>query len=165
MLCRASYPLSPHFVGSGIADLPASVEVVMPRRKGSAVAIINKADIIKRIEKGEPLTKIAQSLGYANHSGITERIGDDPDYKVALRTGIIAKIEKREAELETADDNVSVTRADRLLGHARWWAERLDPSRFAPKQQVERTSQPVINFVFAGNALQHPPIIEGEIVK
>ena len=87
--------------------------------------------------KGEPLLKIAQDLGYANHSGITERLGDDPDYQAALRAGIFAKIERRENDLQDATDNVSVTRADRLLGHARWWAERLDPARWGQLNKVQ----------------------------
>lgn len=100
----------------------------------TAVAIQHRAEIIERMAKGEPITAIAKALGYAGHSGIIERLGDDPEYKAALRSGIIGKLEKREGELEVAPDNVTVTRADRLLGHARWWAEKLDPDRFATKQ-------------------------------
>ncbi len=90
---------------------------------------------------GEPITKIAQSLGYADHAGIINRIGDDPDYQAALRSGLIGKIEKREDELELADTNVTVTRADRLLGHARWWAERLDPGRFGNRTELRGSQE------------------------
>jgi hypothetical protein len=86
--------------------------------------------------RGEPITKIAKSLGYADHSGITERLGDDPEYQAALRAGIYAKLETREGELETAPDNVSVTRADRLLGHTRWWAEKINPAQFGQRSHL-----------------------------
>lgn len=120
----------------------------------AAVAIQHKPDIIRRIASGEPLTSIAQSLGYASHSGIIERLGDDPDYQRAMRSGIHAKIEKREAELEVAADNVTVTRADRLLNHARWWAGKLDPERFGDKQQIDLRSTHVelVEFILPGVA-------------
>lgn len=102
----------------------------------TAIALQHREEILERIGRGEPITAIAQSLGYKGHSGIIERLGEDKDYQAALRSGIVGKIEKREAELECASDNVTVTRADRLLGHARWWAERLDPDRFGGKQTI-----------------------------
>ena len=88
------------------------------------------------MSKGEAITSIASSLGYANHAGITNRLSDDPDYQAALKAGIIAKLEKREGDLESAADNVSVTRADRLLGHTRWWAERINPAQFGQRNHV-----------------------------
>ena len=103
--------------------------------KSVSIATEHKDEIIARMNKGEPLTGIAHSLGYADHSGIIHRLDDDPDYQAALRTGLVGKMEKREGELEKADTNVTVTRADRLLGHARWWAERLDPQRFGVKKE------------------------------
>ena len=108
----------------------------------------HKAEIIERISKGDPLTRIAADLGYSTHASITERLGSDPDYQKAMRAGLIGKIEKREGELETADSNVSVTRADRLLGHARWMAERLDPARFAAKQDQSQAPIQVVVQVF-----------------
>lgn len=111
----------------------------------TAQAIVHKDEVIARIANGEPLTSIALDLGYASHSGIVERLGDDPEYQKAMRSGIIGKIERREKQLESADSNVTVTRADRLLGHARWWAERLDPQRFgAQKEQAQAPIQVVI---------------------
>ena len=86
--------------------------------------------ILARMRRGDSLTTIAHDLGYADHSGIAHRLDNDPEFRSALRSGIIGKLEKREQELGEATQNVTVTRADRLLGHARWWAERLDPARF-----------------------------------
>lgn len=110
----------------------------------TAAAIVHKDEIIQRMALGEPLTSIARSLGYSDHTGIINRLDQDPDYKAALRAGLVGKIEKREAELEIADTNVTVTRADRLLGHARWWAERLDPARFGVKQDQGQVAIQVV---------------------
>lgn len=117
------------------ANLPEAP--TKPARR--AIALQHRDEILLRMAKGEPITKIAHDLGYADHSGIIHRLEDDPDYKAALRTGIVGKLEKREQDLEAAQDNVTVTRAERLLGHARWWAERLDPQRWGQlnKLQVE----------------------------
>ena len=131
----------------------------------TAIAIRHKDEIIHRMSKGEPITAIAKDLGYASHQGIIERLGQDPDYQAALRSGIVGKIENREQQLESADDNVAVTRADRLLGHARWWAERLDPARFGQKNQldVRATNIEIVRYVAdvqqSGAAL---PAIDGE---
>jgi hypothetical protein len=97
---------------------------------GNSIAIKRKPEILRRMATGEPLTKIALDLGYTSNAGIIERLGNDPDYELALQQGAFARLEKREGELEQAADNVSVTRADRLLGHARWLAERIDRKRF-----------------------------------
>ncbi len=107
----------------------------------TAIAIQHREEILRRMSAGEPITKIALDLGYANHAGIINRLGDDEDYRQALKSGLVGKIEKREQELEKADTNVTVTRADRLLGHARWWAERLDPERFSAKTELRGSKE------------------------
>jgi len=116
------------------------------RPAGSAIAHQHRDEILQRIATGEQLTKIATDLGYSSHQGIDERLGDDPDYRRAMKASFVGKIEKRETDLERADNNVAVTRADRLLGHARWWAERLDPDRFGIKKDQQPIAiQVVIN--------------------
>ena len=107
----------------------------------TALAKVHKDEIVARIAKGEPLTSIALELGYAGHSGIVERLGDDPDYQKAMVSGAFGKLERREKELETADSNVTVTRADRLLNHARWYAERVARDQFGAK--LDAAQQPI----------------------
>ena len=99
--------------------------------------IVAKPAILERIANGEPLSKIAHSMGYTSSAAIVMRIGTDQDYKAALKVGADGKLEMREEELEGATDNVSVSRARELLSHARWRAERTDPDRWGqPKQAV-----------------------------
>lgn len=105
--------------------------------KSISIATQHKDEIINRIAKGEALTAIAESIGYTNHSAIINRLGEDKEYQDALRAGVIGKLEKREQALELAQDNVTVTRANHLLNHSRWWAERLDPQRFGAKQDQQ----------------------------
>ena len=112
----------------------------------TALAIVHKDEIVARLATGEPLTAIAHSLGYAGHAGIVERLGNDSDYQAAMVSGVHGKLEKRERELEAADNNVSVTRADRLLGHARWYAERVARDQFGVKNDQQPIAiQVVIN--------------------
>ena len=84
-----------------------------------------KAEVLEMLAAGKPLTEVAAHLGLSTPSAITERIAEDPDYRAAMASSAWVKLQKREDELEVADSNVHVTRADRLLGHARWLAERL----------------------------------------
>lgn len=95
-----------------------------------------KAEILHRMTLGESLNSIAQSLGLADHAAIINRINDDPDYQQALAASAWSKLQKRETDLEIADSNVTVTRADRLLGHARWFAERVARRWFAPETRI-----------------------------
>jgi len=104
---------------------------------GGALAKRRKPEILAAIAQGKPLQAIAHEIGYTDSSAIVHRIGTDPDYLRAMQVSAHAKLEKREAELETAPDNVSVTRADRLLGHARWVAERLHPDRWGQRPSVQ----------------------------
>ena len=96
----------------------------------------NKPEILRRIAEGEPLKTIAHSMGLGSHAAIINRIGQDPDYQEALAASAWAKLQRREGELEVADTNVTVTRADRLLGHARWFAERVAKRWFAAETRL-----------------------------
>ena len=128
----------------------------------TALAIQHRDEILTRMASGEPLTSIAKSLGYADHAGIVNRLGDDKDYQEALRVGLIGKLENRERELETADTNVTVTRADRLLGHARWWAERLDPQRFGQLKEAQQQPIQVVVQVFGNNEEKPVVAVQGK---
>lgn len=79
--------------------------------------------ILARIATGMSLQKIADEFGVTDVA-IYNRVADHPDYPKLMRVSAQLRMERRETELESADTNVSVTRADRLLGHARWLAER-----------------------------------------
>ena len=108
----------------------------MPANGIVSKAIERKAEVIQRISSGERLTAIARDLGYASHSGIAEALKNDPDYAEAVKHSAWAKLERREEELELAVLQPDITRADRLMAQARWWAERVNRDQFAPKPDV-----------------------------
>ena len=121
---------------NNLLDDATSEEAKQPR----SIALQHREEILRRVANGEAISKIAQDYGYASHGGILNRMEGDQELIAAQRAGLIARMERREIELEAADTNVTVTRADRLLGHARWLAERLDSSRWGQvnKLQVEQ---------------------------
>lgn len=121
-------------------------------RKNQSPAIINRDSVLQRIAAGERLTDIATSLGFADHSAIIHRLKGDPQYMVAREVGTEARMENRERELERAEESVTVTRADRLLNHARWKAEREFPHRWGQKQEVTHNHQVTVSAGLVGRA-------------
>ena len=85
--------------------------------------------MINGITAGKTLKTLAAEFD-CDHTAILRRAQKHPDYQISLQSSLQAKMEQREEELECADQNVTVTRADRLLGHARWLAERSCPDRW-----------------------------------
>lgn len=95
----------------------------------------HERDILELIGQGKPLRDIADRYGVSAQA-VDQCIKDHPDLGAFKRAGLVLRMEKREWELEQAGVNVEVTRADRLLNHARWLAERSDPERWGQRQQV-----------------------------
>ena len=108
---------------------------VAPKRPYHALSVIPDIDqrIIRSIAAGKSLKKIAAEYGVDNVA-VLRRARKHADYADALQASLQTRMEDREEGLEAAADNVSVTRADRLLGHARWLAERSCPDRWGAKQ-------------------------------
>lgn len=107
-----------------------------PKRPYHALKGIPDIDrkILDGISAGRSLKSIADEHGVGDVA-ILQRARKYPDYKARLEVGMELRMDRREQELEIAADNVSVTRADRLLGHARWLAERSCPDRWGQKAQ------------------------------
>lgn len=91
--------------------------------------------IVDAVGQGKSLKSIAEQYGVSDVA-ILHRVKDHPDYRANLEIGLELRMDRREAELEHADTNVAVTRSDRLLGHARWLAERCAPARFGAGQKI-----------------------------
>ena len=86
-------------------------------------------ELLKGVQEGRSMLSLAKEYGVSDNA-IWKRVKQHPEYKTALETGIELRMDLREEQLEGAATNVDVTRADRLLGHARWLAERTAPQRF-----------------------------------
>lgn len=100
-----------------------------------AVALQHRELILSEIEKGARLTDLASSL-QVSPSAISHVLAKDPEYIAAREEGLEARMDKREAELESADSSLKVARARELLSHARWRAEREAPARWGQKSEV-----------------------------
>jgi len=91
--------------------------------------------ILAELATGKSLKRIADDLGVSDVA-VLQRVVNLPAYKAVQAVGLELRMDRREAELESAQDNVSVTRSDRLLGHARWLAERCAPDRFGQRTHM-----------------------------
>lgn len=112
----------------------------VPERPYHALKAIPDIDakILAGIAQGRSLQSIADDYGVHDTAVLMRALRNYPEeYKAAARTGYELRMDRREKELESADSNVSVTRADRLLNHARWLAERSCPDRWGVKQEIE----------------------------
>ncbi len=102
-----------------------------------SIVLANRDNVIERIEKGERLIDIAESLGLRSAAAIYNALGQTPEYIAARQVALDVRMEKRERELETAEDSVQVNRAKELLSHARWRAEREHPSKWGQTNKVQ----------------------------
>ena len=102
-----------------------------------ALSVIPDIDqqILKGIAAGKSLKKIADEYG-VDDTAVLRRVQKYPEYKEMMRVGLELRAGLREQELESAQDNVSVTRADRLLAHTRWLLERVCSDVYGPKSHV-----------------------------
>lgn len=91
--------------------------------------------ILAELAKGHSLKMIAAQFGVSDVA-VLHRVQSHPDYKRTARIGLKLRMDKREEELEAAADNVSVTRSNHLLTHARWLNERLNQEEYGPKQTL-----------------------------
>jgi len=118
----------------GSSSRPLTLPAECPPRQ--PIALQHRTEILTRVALGERLHDIALSLGYASHAGISRILADDPEYREARETGLEARMDTREAELEAASESVTVARARELLSHARWRAERECPHRWGQRSHV-----------------------------
>ena len=100
------------------------------------IAIIHRDSIIERVAAGHRLADIAKDLGLAGKGqAISNQLANDPEYQSARESGLAARLDQRESEMEVADRE-DVPRARELLNHARWRAERECPRRWGAKQEI-----------------------------
>lgn len=105
-----------------------------------ALSVIPDIDqrIIASLSGGKSIYALADELG-VDRMAVSRRAWKHPDYADAVGTNVAARMELREEQLNSAMDNVSVTRANHLLNHARWLAERSCPERWGQKGQAGGT--------------------------
>ena len=100
-----------------------------------ALASVSDQEILHGIQQGKSLRDLAAQYHVSNVA-IYRRASKHPEYREHMTAALTVRMEQRESELEAAAESVSVTRADRLLGHARWLAERCAPDVYGQKNQL-----------------------------
>ena len=98
----------------------------------TAVAILHKEEILKRVAKGDKISDIDKTYG-VSHAAISKQLLKDPEWIDARMSGALARIEHWEKEVEAINEGTSqvmLGRAKEMLAHARWRAEREFPSQW-----------------------------------
>jgi len=110
----------------------------------TAIAILHKEEILKRIVAGDMITDIGKSYG-VTHAAISKQLSNDPEYIDARRSGALARIEHWEKEIEAINEGTSqvmLGRAKEMFSHARWRAEREFPGQWGgTKVNINVTSK------------------------
>ena len=98
----------------------------------TAVAILHKEEILKRVAKGDKISDIGKTYG-VSHAAISKQLLKDPEWIDARMSVALARIEHWEKEIEAINEGTSqvmLGRAKEMLSHARWRAEREFPSQW-----------------------------------
>jgi len=110
----------------------------------TAIAVVHKDEILKRVAKGDKIDDIGKTYG-VTHSAISKQLLKDPDWIDARMSGALARIEHCEKEIEAINEGTSqvmLGRAREMLSHARWRAEREFPSQWGgAKVNINVTSK------------------------
>ena len=112
----------------------------------------HREEILARVAKGEYLAQIAPDYGRKTGESISVAFRGDPGYAQARILGLEAKLAARERELEDAEPE-GVFKADRLLSHARWRAEREARDIWGKGPDVVINTGPTIGEALGGDAL------------
>ncbi|MCZ6898531.1 MAG: hypothetical protein O7D95_07520 [Betaproteobacteria bacterium] len=92
----------------------------------TAIAILHKEEILKRVAKGDKIADIGKTYGIS-HAAISKQLLKDPEWVDARMSGALARIEHWGKEVEKIDpdtNQVMLGRAKEMLSHARWRAEK-----------------------------------------
>ncbi len=98
----------------------------------TAIAVLHKDEILKRVADGDKITDIGKSYNVSQQA-ISKQLLKDPEWVEARMSGALARIEYWEKEVEAINagsSQVELGRAKEMLSHARWRAEREFPSQW-----------------------------------
>jgi hypothetical protein len=98
----------------------------------TAIAILHKDEILKRVAKGDRITDIGKTYN-VSQAAISKQLLSDPEWREARMSGALARIEHWEKEVEAINagsSQVELGRAKEMLSHHRWMAEREFPTQW-----------------------------------
>jgi len=130
----------------------------------TAIAILHKDEILKRVAAGDKIADIGKYYGVTQQA-ISKQLLSDPEWIDARMSGALARIEYWEKEIEAINEGtpqVVLGRGREMLAHARWRAEREFPSQWGgTKVNINVTSKiemsEALNTV-AGELLDQIPV-------
>jgi len=99
----------------------------------TAVAILHKDEILKRVANGDKIADIGKTYK-VSHAAISKQLSNDPEWIEARKVGALSRIEFWEKEVEAINagsSQVELGRAKEMLSHARWRAEREFPNQWS----------------------------------
>ncbi len=98
----------------------------------TAIAVLHKDEILKRVAKGDKISDIGKSYN-VSQAAISKQLLKNPEWIDARMSGALSRIEYWEKEVEAINagsSQVELGRAKEMLSHARWRAEREFPSQW-----------------------------------
>ena len=104
----------------------------------TAIAVLHKDEILKRVAKGNKIADIGKTYG-VSHAAISKQLLKDPEWIEAHMSGALARIEHWEKEVEAINagsSQVELGRAKEMLSHARWRAEREFPTQWGGLRSI-----------------------------
>lgn len=104
----------------------------------TAVAIINKQDIIDKLSQGLRLSDIAPALGVSPNA-ISKALKSDPDYRTAIEVGFHKRLDEAEDAILKSGDKVDVARARARFQSVAWRAEREFPETWGQKVELHQS--------------------------
>ena len=98
-------------------------------------------EIIKRLELGEPLTRICKDKHLPEISTVYKKIRESESLQKRVRaareTGVFTLIDKLTEELDQPVDNQQMMWKREVLSYLKWLASKLGSSTFGDKQKQE----------------------------
>lgn len=112
----------------------------------------HRDQILAKLAQGKRLYEIAPELGLSSPNSISKVLKDDPAYREAIESGWESKLDSVEQKIESAVDQVDVSRARALWSAYSWRAGVEVPHRWGQKQQVLNLTLISADSAFAGAA-------------
>ena len=131
-------------------DRPESTQPEKPKPWANGLAKMNQnrplakpnalQNVLVRLEAGESVPTIAQSLGITEFALYRALLRQAPDDWQGIQSAkALSKLDKSDAELDACSDGVQLGRARERIGLAKWNLERTARNIYGDKVQIEHT--------------------------
>lgn len=106
-------------------------------KQTKSVVLLNREEIIKRVEAGEELTSIIKALNLqVTPPAISKRLAQDPEYIAARVSGMEQRLDNLTNKLEISDNRDDILRYEKLCKLQQWKLERLVRDKYGTQPNV-----------------------------